>query len=84
MFWKGLYLPTCHHNRGSTELHGHKFAVCCVLQFILFCGPFPLWGYLMKFELDILNLHTLVTRVVPLTMPISVYHHLRAYQSELH
>jgi len=29
MFWRRLYLPTCHHNRGSTELHGYKFAVCC-------------------------------------------------------
>ena len=33
MFWRGMYLPTCHHNRGSTELNEHRSAVCCFLKF---------------------------------------------------
>ena len=40
MFWRRLYLPTCHHNRGSTELHGHKFAVCSFLELCIYHSPF--------------------------------------------
>ena len=42
MFWRGLYLPTCHHTRGSTELHGHKFAVCCFFFFFF-------WNFVYAF-----------------------------------
>ena len=44
----------CHHNRGSTELHGHKFAVCCFSEFypVLYMHlPFSLWGCSVNFEL---------------------------------
>lgn len=27
-------LPTCHYNRGLTELHGQKFIVYCILEFL--------------------------------------------------
>ena len=41
MFWRGLHLPTCHYNRGSTELTtGHKFAICFFFfffNFVLLC-----------------------------------------------